>query len=141
MPGIKQKIKQLISPSIMIVDDDTEFACSLGEMLRDVLKRRLNINIINDIQYVIPAIEMDGAPKVMIIDFHLGRQNAMTLLNELATYPDTLGIPKIILSASGRKLDRADLTQYGVYNVYDKRNYKVMDLVEELNQILKWVLT
>ena len=114
MPGIKQKIKQLISPSIMIVDDDTEFACSLGEMLRDVLKRRLNINIINDIQYVIPAIEMDGAPKVMIIDFHLGRQNAMTLLNELATYPDTLGIPKIILSASGLLSHSSSVLLYSI---------------------------
>ena len=67
---------------------------------------------------------------------HLGARNSMTLLNEMASYPDTLELPKIILSSSGDNLSLDDLRRYGVSAVYDKKTYNFDDLVTKVRELL-----
>lgn len=113
---------------IILLDDDRWFAASLANSLRyfgaDVIVEsnpRVIFDLIND-----------GLPDVLVCDWHLGADNVMTLLNEMASYNDTLKLPKVILSASGRIIKLDDVAAFGVKFVFDKSTYSPSDLKQAI---------
>ena len=113
--------------SVLILEDDQWFADSLAETLRRQ-DSSLTVDVVADPAQAMTQIDQ-SMPFLLIADLHLGARNFLTLLNELASYPDTLQLPKVILSSSGNSLNADDLANYGVVAIYDKRNYDWADLM------------
>lgn len=109
---------------VLILDDDTVL---LNSMQRLLTAWGCVTATATDPQIACTMIDTFH-PGAMLLDWHLGSVNAMTLLNELASYNDTLRLPKIVLSSSGRKLKLSDLKAYGVVAVLDKATYQPTEL-------------
>ena len=124
-----------MTATIVLVEDDRDFAGSLAASINDALDGIIQTVTTGDPRRAIELIDQ-LAPALLITDVHLGVTNVLTLLNELASYPDTLKLPKIILSSSGRDLAMDDLCQYGVSAVYDKRTYQLSDLIAKIKELL-----
>ena len=118
---------------ILVLEDDELFAGSFAQSLS--LRIAANVMMAND---PVKALRMVDSLKIdlLVADMHLGARNSMTLLNEMASYPDTLALPKIILSSSGDNLSLDDLRRYGVSAVYDKKTYNFDDLVAKVRELL-----
>ena len=110
------------------------FADSLAKSLQTSLNN-VAVETIDDPEVAMMTIDKH-MPDLLIADLHLGSRNFLTLLNELASYPDTLALPKIILSSSGSQLDVADLQNYGVQAIYDKRTYDYATLLNDIKGVL-----
>ena len=59
-------------------------------------------------------------PGVILLDFQLGTQNALVLLNELQSYSDSREIPVVILATDAKRLKLTDLAQYNIKAILDK---------------------
>lgn len=118
---------------ILVLEDDELFAGSFAQSLYSRIAA--NVMMAND---PVKALRMVDSLKIdlLVADMHLGARNSMTLLNEMASYPDTLALPKIILSSSGDNLSLDDLRRYGVSAVYDKKTYNFDDLVAKVRELL-----
>ena len=118
---------------ILVLEDDELFAGSFAQSLSSRIAA--NVMMAND---PAKALRMVDSLKIdlLVADMHLGARNSMTLLNEMASYPDTLELPKIILSSSGDNLSLDDLRRYGVSAVYDKKTYNFDDLVTKVRELL-----
>lgn len=116
--------------NILILEDDQWFAASLG---RTLAVHGYDTKIVNDPGRVFELLNQ-AKYEAIIMDVHLGRFNAITLLNEMATYDDTLALPKIILSASGHDIALGDVRQFGVIAVLDKATYQMDDILNALPQ-------
>lgn len=118
---------------ILVLEDDELFAGSFAQSLSSRIAA--NVMVAND---PVKALRMVDSLKIdlLVADMHLGARNSMTLFNEMASYPDTLMLPKIILSSSGNNLSIDDLRQYGVSAIYDKRTYNFDDLVATVRELL-----
>lgn len=123
-----------MAETIILIEDDQDFAGSLAASINDALDSA-RVVAVGDPRRAIELIDQ-LAPVLLIADVHLGATNVLTLLNELASYPDTLKLPKIVLSSSGRDLSMDDLRQYGVSAVYDKRTYQLPDLIVKIKELL-----
>ena len=113
---------------VLVLEDDELFASSLAKSL--LLRTGAKVIIANE---PAQALSMIDSHKT---DLLIGARNSMTLLNEMASYPDTLALPKIILSSSGDNLSLDDLRRYGVSAVYDKKTYNFDDLVAKVRELL-----
>lgn len=118
---------------VLVLEDDELFASSLAKSLS--LRTGAKVILANDPAQALSMID-DLKVDLLIADMHLGARNSMTLFNEMASYPDTLMLPKIILSSSGNNLSLDDLRQYGVSAIYDKRTYNFDDLVAKVRELL-----
>lgn len=119
---------------VLIIEDDWQFASSLVSSLKNALQK-VRFIIADNSESAMSEINQQ-VPDLILADLHLGNQNFLTLLNELASYPDTLKIPKIILSSSGATLKLADLEKYGVKSIYDKKTYLFQDLVATIEGLI-----
>lgn len=118
---------------VLVLEDDELFASSLAKSLS--LRTGAKVIIANEPAQALSMIDSHKTD-LLIADMHLGARNSMTLFNEMASYPDTLMLPKIILSSSGNNLSIDDLRQYGVSAIYDKRTYNFDDLVATVRELL-----
>lgn len=118
---------------VLVLEDDELFASSLAKSL--LLRTGAKVIIANEPAQALSMIDSHKTD-LLIADMHLGARNSMTLLNEMASYPDTLALPKIILSSSGDNLSLDDLRRYGVSAVYDKKTYNFDDLVAKVRELL-----
>ena len=119
---------------VLIIEDDWQFADSLVSSLKNALQK-VRFIIADNSESAMSEINQQ-VPDLILADLHLGNQNFLTLLNELASYPDTLKIPKIILSSSGAALKLADLEKYGIKSIYDKKTYLFQDLVVTIEGLI-----
>ena len=131
---VKMSQKVQSSKYVVLLEDDHWFADSLAKSLQTSLNN-VAVETIDDPEVAMMTIDKH-MPDLLIADLHLGSRNFLTLLNELASYPDTLALPKIILSSSGNQLDVADLQNYGVQAIYDKRTYDYATLLKDVKGIL-----
>ena len=118
---------------VLVLEDDELFASSLAKSLS--LRTGAKVIIANEPAQALSMIDSHKTD-LLVADMHLGARNSMTLFNEMASYPDTLMLPKIILSSSGNNLSIDDLRQYGVSAIYDKRTYNFDDLVATVRELL-----
>lgn len=120
--------------TILLLEDDRWFAGSLARTLTALLPQ---FNVITTVDPATALTMLDQyQPVLLIADLHLGGRNFLTLLNELASYPDTLKLPKIILSSSGDQLHQSDLAGYGVAAVMDKKTYDIAKLVSTIKRLV-----
>lgn len=129
MSGVLTKNKK-----VLVLEDDRLFADSLKQSLLSKLKN-VEVTVAHEPARALDLIDED-MPDLLLADLHLGDRNLLTLLNEMASYPDTLALPKIILSSSGRQLRIGDLTSYGVRAIYDKRTYDFNELVVKIWELI-----
>lgn len=129
MSGVLTKNKK-----VLVLEDDRLFADSLKQSLLNKLKN-VEVAVAHEPVCALDLIDED-MPDLLLADLHLGDRNLLTLLNEMASYPDTLALPKIILSSSGRRLRIGDLTSYGVRAIYDKRTYDFNELVIKIWELI-----
>lgn len=122
--------------TIVIVEDDEWFAASLEAAIQTALPE-VNILRTGDPAKAMTLID-DNTPDLLLADLHLGERNFFTLLNELASYPDTLALPKIILSSSGDQLRADDLANYGIAAIYDKKTYDFNDLLIKIKELISY---
>lgn len=104
---------------VLIVEDDRWYAESLISSLQSAKDGKIEIGVAHDANEVMQEINMH-IPDVIILDFYLGLQNALVVLNELQSYTDTRAIPIILLSSDGTRMSQKDYEQYGVKAIYDK---------------------
>ena len=123
-----------VQTNILLLEDDRWFADSLARSLQASLPATA-VEITPSPEMAMLSIDQH-MPDLLIADLHLGGRNFLTLLNELSSYPDTLKLPKMILSSSGNDLSLDDLREYGVAAVYDKRTYDYTDLVNNVRRVL-----
>lgn len=119
---------------VLVLEDDRLLADSLRQSLLNKLKN-LEVTVVHEPARALGLID-ESMPDLLLADMHLGDRNLLTLLNEMASYPDTLALPKIILSSSGRQLRIDDLTRYGVRAIYDKRTYDFNELVVKIWELI-----
>ena len=119
---------------VLVLEDDRLFADSLRQSLLNKLKN-IEVAVVHEPARALDLID-ESMPDLLLADLHLGDRNLLTLLNEMASYPDTLALPKIILSSSGRQLRIDDLTRYGVRAIYDKRTYDFNELVVKIGELV-----
>lgn len=119
---------------VLVLEDDRLLADSLKQSLLNKLKN-IEVTVVHEPARALDLID-EGMPDLLLADLHLGDRNLLTLLNEMASYPDTLALPKIILSSSGRQLRIGDLTRYGVRAIYDKRTYDFNELVAKIWELI-----
>ena len=119
---------------VLVLEDDRLFADSLKQSLLNKLKN-VEVTVAHEPVCALDLIDED-MPDLLLADLHLGDRNLLTLLNEMASYPDTLALPKIILSSSGRQLRIGDLTSYGVRAIYDKRTYDFNEMVVKIWELI-----
>ena len=117
-----------------MLEDDRLLADSLRQSLLNKLKN-IEVTVVHEPARALDLID-ESMPDLLLADLHLGDRNLLTLLNEMASYPDTLALPKIILSSSGRHLRIDDLTRYGVRAIYDKRTYDFNELVVKIWELV-----
>lgn len=119
---------------VLVLEDDRLLADSLRQSLLNKLKN-IEVTVVHEPARALDLID-ESMPDLLLADLHLGDRNLLTLLNEMASYPDTLALPKIILSSSGRHLRIDDLTRYGVRAIYDKRTYDFNELVVKVWELI-----
>lgn len=119
---------------VLVLEDDRLLADSLRQSLLNKLKN-IKVTVVHEPARALDLID-ESMPDLLLADMHLGDRNLLTLLNEMASYPDTLALPKIILSSSGRQLRIDDLTSYGVRAIYDKRTYNFNELVVKIWELI-----
>lgn len=119
---------------VLVLEDDRLLADSLRQSLLNKLKN-IEVTVVHEPARALDLID-ESMPDLLLADLHLGDRNLLTLLNEMASYPDTLALPKIILSSSGRQLRIDDLTRYGVRAIYDKRTYDFNELVVKIWELV-----
>ena len=119
---------------VLVLEDDRLLADSLRQSLLNKLKN-IEVTVVHEPARALDLMD-ESMPDLLLADLHLGDRNLLTLLNEMASYPDTLALPKIILSSSGRQLRIDDLTRYGVRAIYDKRTYDFNELVVKIWELI-----
>ena len=121
--------------AVLILEDDQLYAQSLADSLRSFDVELTSATTVSPVQAMRLVDELH--PKLLIADLHLGSYNFLTLLNELISYPDTIALPKVILSSSAQRLNQADMADYGVVAIYDKATYDFTDLAELARGIVR----
>ena len=119
---------------VLVLEDDRLLADSLRQSLLNKLKN-IEVTVVHEPARALDLMD-ESMPDLLLADLHLGDRNLLTLLNEMASYPDTLALPKIILSSSGRQLRIDDLTRYGVRVIYDKRTYDFNEMVVKIWELI-----
>lgn len=99
---------------IFIIEDDRTFANCLKRYLGE-RKSKIFSNIIDAIRHIDEEL-----PDLIFLDIMLTGPDGFTLLNELASYPDTAKIPVVIVSSLN--FQNVDLSIYGVVGVLNKDN-------------------
>ena len=111
---------------IFIIEDDPIFA--------SCLKRYCEKEEVKIFSNIIDAInELDeNFPDLIFLDILLTGPDGFTLLNELASYPDTSKIPIVIISSLN--LENQDLSSYGVIATLRKDSLTPQEVIKYAKQ-------
>lgn len=120
--------------TILVLEDSNRYATSLARMIKNYFPTT-RVAVVGDPEIAMEVIDQ-AMPDLLIADLHLGVSNFLTLLNELISYPDTLALPKVILSSSGDRLDPKSFTGSGVVKVLDKKTYQPGELIAVIEGVV-----
>lgn len=110
---------------IYIIDDDEIMAECVAQACGDETKTFTN---------AIDAMKAidEETPRLIFLDILLDGPDGFTLLNEMASYSDTLKVPVVIVTSLS--LERESLASYGVVGVLEKEKMnprEIRDYVEK----------
>jgi DNA-binding response OmpR family regulator len=114
-------------PRVLLVDDDRWFAESLRASLPE-----WQIGLIFNADDIFPALTQ-FRPDILILDLVLYGKNAVTFLNEFASYDDMQNLQVWVLSSVAKELGAENLKQFGVHKVLDKAEFTPQVLRELLS--------
>ena len=96
---------------IYVIEDDEIMADCIAGYCGN--KTKIFHNAIDAIQSL-----DDGLPDLIFLDVLLSGPDGFTFLNELASYPDTLNIPVVIITSLN--MSNLDLSNYNVVGILNK---------------------
>ena len=126
-------MKTSSSPSshpIYIIEDDPDFASCISRYIQKSCKNTTPLifhNVIDAIQSIDTIF-----PSLIFLDILLTGPDGFTLLNELASYPDTARIPIVIISSLN--LQNQDLSSYGVIATLRKDSLTPQEVIKYAKQ-------
>lgn len=86
---------------ILIVEDDHNFAFMLKSSF---IKSGHKVKLLFDGKQAVNFLNK-STPDLIVLDFYLPGHNAVELINELRSYPDTIDVPVLLYSAHSKQLD------------------------------------
>ncbi len=98
--------------NLLIVEDDKNFQSLLKQAFAE---KKVKVTQAADGQQ---AIELIAKCKfnVIILDMHLPGHNAVEVVNEIRSFPDTINLPIYIYSTYASQLEGAKVSQLFVYD-------------------------
>lgn len=85
---------------VLIVEDDHNFAFMLKSSF---LKAGHKVKLLFDGKQAVGFLNK-STPDLIVLDFYLPGHNAVELINELKSYPDTIDVPVLLYSAHADQL-------------------------------------
>ena len=116
---------------ILVLDDDAVIG---GCLLRILKKKGKNGQLFNNAIEGIAAIS-EEVPEMIFMDIFLTGPDGFTLLNEIASYPDTMKIPVVIISE--KDFSGENFSEYGVVGILDKNTMKPKDIEKYVDEYAK----
>lgn len=115
--------------SIYIIEDDPDFASCIARYIKksNIMSPLIFHNVIDAIQSIDTSF-----PSLIFLDILLTGPDGFTLLNELASYPDTARIPIVIISSLN--LQNQDLSSYGVIATLRKDSLTPQEVIKYAKQ-------
>ena len=116
--------------NIYIIEDDQDFSSCISRYISKSVSTARIFSFSN----VIDAIQSidEYFPDLIFLDVLLTGPDGFTLLNELASYPDTARIPIVIISSIDFK--GQDLSSYGVVATLNKDNLTPQEVIKYAKQ-------
>lgn len=111
---------------IFIIDDD--------KLMSQCVARACRGHKVKTFTNAITAMSAtdDGLPSLIFLDILLDGPDGFTLINELASYADTIKIPIVIVSSLD--LSDVDLVSYGVVGVLNKESMLPEEILAYANE-------
>ena len=111
---------------IFVIDDD--------ELMSRCIVRACSGHEVRRFSNAIDAMRVfdEGIPNLIFLDILLDGPDGFTLINELASYPDTAKIPIVIVSSLD--LSDRDLSSYGVVGILSKDSMVPEELLAYANE-------
>ena len=108
-----------------VIEDDKLMA----DCIKDAILSAKPKAEIQHFDNVISAIQsLDELPEIIFLDILLTGPDGFTLLNEIASYPDTAKIPIVIISSLN--FAGQDLSAYNVVGILNKESMTPADIAE-----------
>ncbi len=109
---------------IYIIDDDEKMSACLARILKS---ENFLVKTFSNIPEVMPALDENPLPNLIFLDILLPAFDGFSFLNEIASYPDTMKIPIIIVSSLDFK--KKDLKIYGVKGILKKEEMTPKEII------------
>lgn len=116
--------------NIYIVEDDPDFASCISRYAQKSVDDA-KVFVFHNVIDAIHSIDTDF-PDLIFLDILLTGPDGFTLLNELASYPDTARIPIVIISSLN--LQNQDLSIYGVVATLHKDSLTPKEVIEHVRK-------
>ncbi|MBQ6147814.1 response regulator [Candidatus Saccharibacteria bacterium] len=110
---------------IYIIDDDELMAECVSRVLSVV--KNTTTKIFHHIPEAMSALDSEPLPDLIFLDVLLPGFDGFSFLNEIATYPDTMKIPIILISSLDFK--EKDLKIYGVKGILKKEEMTPKEII------------
>lgn len=120
---------------ILLIDNHREYIHSIGRSLHMLLGDQYDFAYAYSADQAAEQID-NILPDVIISELFLDSTNFVTLLNELTSYDDTRGIPKIILTAHIERIDLEVFAQFSVIEAIDKKTLDITELANSIQRAL-----
>lgn len=89
-----------------------------GCIIRALKKQGLNGQMSNNVIEAMDFISAEGAPDLIYLDILLTGPDGFTLLNELASYADTMNVPVVLMGE--KDFSEFDFSAYNVIGFLNK---------------------
>lgn len=118
---------------ILIVEDDNFLQKALSYSLQEN-----NFDIISAIEgdQVLPLIKREK-PDLILLDIILPKKDGFVIMEELKNDPTTADIPVIFITNLGQKEDVKKGLDLGASGYIIKAHFKISDIIEKINEVLK----
>ncbi|MBQ3430391.1 response regulator [Candidatus Saccharibacteria bacterium] len=109
---------------IYLVDDDEKMSACLARVLKSA---GFEVETFQNIPEIMSALDEKPLPNLIFLDVLLPGFDGFTFLNEIASYPDTMKIP--ILIVSSLDFSKKDLKIYGVKGILKKEEMTPKEII------------
>ena len=121
-----------LAKKVWLIDSDMVFVGCLSFYCKQI--RHLKCKTFYNLFEVIPMLETE-LPDLIVLEIMLDGPNGFTLLNELASYPDTAKIPIIIVTSLNINCDK--LPALNVWKIFRKETMVPDEFLDAVRVCLK----
>lgn len=114
---------------ILVVDSDEVFSRALIRVIEKLGETgQMSGNAIQAME----LISAGEVPEMIFLEIYLTGPDGFTFLNELASYPDTMKVPVVVVSDG--KFSEFNLEDYGVVRTLNKETMRPEDIKALVNE-------